>query len=220
MGNVIDREHEKLWESIETLANIDEEQATIVFKLAVERSLREIDSFTPTISAIPLSLPDHETLLKMKQLDRNIRRALNDRKREQAYEFLLDYIDLLSQATGENPEHVKRKMISSVLAKRSPRRAAHLTARHSPKPRKNTDTESLFYSTTEAARKLGLSDQTIRRMCEKGKFSEARQTEGGHWRIPKAAFITTAEQDERANQILEKIDAKNRAAGPVDEFKL
>lgn len=220
MGQIIDREHEKMWESIETLAGIDEEQATIVFKLAVERSLREIDSFTPAISAIPLSLPDHATLLEMKQLDRNIRNALKERKREKAYEFLIDYIDLLSQVTGKDPLQVRKQLISSVLAKRSRRRVHHSTPMHLMKPHKKTNLDSLFYSTSEAGRKLGLSDQTIRRMCEKGKFPEARKTEGGHWRIPKTSFITSNEQDERASRILDNIDAKNRAAGYADEFNL
>jgi len=48
-----------------------------------------------------------------------------------------------------------------------------------------------YYSTTEAAEKLGLSDQTIRRMCDKVKFKGAYKTEGGHWRIPENTFITS-----------------------------
>lgn len=221
MGHIIDREQEKMWESIETLASIDEEQATVVFKLAVERSLREIDSFTPAISAIPLSLPNHETLLEMKKLDRNIRHALKERKIEKANEFLVDYIDLLSQITGNDPVKVQKQLISSILTKRSRRRVLHVPKpMHLTKPHKKADLDSLFYSTSEAARKMGLSDQTIRRMCEKGKFPKALKTDGGHWRIPKNSFITTEEQDERANQILGKIDAKNQAAGHVDEFDL
>lgn len=221
MGYLMDHEQEKMWESIDTLASIDKEQAAVVFKLAIERSLREIDSFTPAISAIPLSLPDPETLLEMKKLDRSMRLASEERKIEKANEFLVDYINLLSQIAEKDSVQVQNQLISSILTKRSQRRALH-----SPKPvrltkpPKKADSNSLFYSTSEAAKKMGLSDQTIRRMCEKGRFPKALKTDGGHWRIPKDSFVTTDEQDERANQILKKIDAKNQAAGYADEFDL
>jgi excisionase family DNA binding protein len=47
------------------------------------------------------------------------------------------------------------------------------------------------YSSTEAAEILGVSDQTIRRWCEKRKYPDAYQTDGGHWRIPKKYFKIT-----------------------------
>jgi excisionase family DNA binding protein len=220
MGQTIDREYEKMWDSVETLAGIDKEQATVVFKLAVERPFREMDSFTPAISTIPLSLPNHEALLELKMLHGKIKEALKKQDQEKAYEFLVDYIDLLSQITGQDSQQVRKQLFSSIMAQKRRRRFQHTPkSGHLTRPHKSEDT-SLFYSTSEAARKLGLSDQTIRRMCEKEKFPTAYKTDGGHWRIPKTAFITTDEQDERANRILAKIDAKNQAAGYVDEFDL
>lgn len=57
---------------------------------------------------------------------------------------------------------------------------------------------------------LGVSDQTIRRMCERGKFKGASRAGGdGHWRIPEENFITTSEQDKKAERILQQIDKKN-----------
>lgn len=38
--------------------------------------------------------------------------------------------------------------------------------------------------TREAARRLGRSADTIRRMCEAGYFPGANRPHGGHWRIP------------------------------------
>lgn len=77
-----------------------------------------------------------------------------------------------------------------------------------------------FYTPSQVAKKLGLSGQTIRRMCEKGKFPEAYQTDGGHWKIPKHLFITTDEQDRKAAEVLERIDQKNRQAGDNETHPL
>lgn len=53
--------------------------------------------------------------------------------------------------------------------------------------------ETRRLSTTEAAKRLGYSDDKIRRMCEAGKFpNAARDGSGGHWRVPEsdlAAFL-------------------------------
>lgn len=70
------------------------------------------------------------------------------------------------------------------------------------------------------AKKLGLSGQTVRRLCDKGKFEGAYKTDGGHWKIPQDAFITTNEQDKKAESVLRRIDAKSKEAGEVDEFDL
>jgi excisionase family DNA binding protein len=42
-------------------------------------------------------------------------------------------------------------------------------------------------TTTEAGRRLGLREATIRRMCDEGKFPNAlRNGHAGHWRIPES----------------------------------
>lgn len=77
-----------------------------------------------------------------------------------------------------------------------------------------------YYKPNEVAKRLGLSDQTIRRMCENGKFKEAFKTDGGHWRIPEDDFVATRKQDRKAEQVLEHIDMKNNEVGDIDEFDL
>ncbi|MCJ7842523.1 SNF2 helicase associated domain-containing protein [Lederbergia sp. NSJ-179] len=85
----------------------------------------------------------------------------------------------------------------------------------------NVEKEEIhYYTPNEVAKKLGLSDQTIRRMCERGSFEGAYKTEGGHWKIPEDIFITTREQDEIAEEVLKQIDRKNSVTGDVDEFDL
>ncbi|MEC5424302.1 helix-turn-helix domain-containing protein [Virgibacillus sp. C22-A2] len=81
--------------------------------------------------------------------------------------------------------------------------------------------EGRYYTLSEAARKLGLSDQTIRLMCERGKFKGARLIgRNGQWRIPNENFITKREQDEDAENILRQIEKRNEKAGDIDEFDL
>lgn len=69
-----------------------------------------------------------------------------------------------------------------------------------------------FYSVKEVAIKLGLSIKTIENLCEKGRFKDAYQTDNFDWLIPVENFITSREQDERAEAVLKQIDAKNRKA--------
>ncbi|WP_088103100.1 hypothetical protein [Halalkalibacter urbisdiaboli] len=60
----------------------------------------------------------------------------------------------------------------------------------------------------------------VRRMCDRGKFPGAYQTDGGHWNIPKNVLITTEEQERKAEQLFQQIDTKNKEAGDVNEFAL
>ncbi|MGG0741224.1 hypothetical protein [Niallia taxi] len=74
-----------------------------------------------------------------------------------------------------------------------------------------------FYSVKEVAIKLGLSIKTIENMCEKGRFKDAYQTDNDDWLIPGENFITSREQFEKANEILQHIDRKNQE---VDKSEL
>ncbi|WP_019155436.1 MerR family transcriptional regulator [Robertmurraya massiliosenegalensis] len=70
----------------------------------------------------------------------------------------------------------------------------------------------------EVAKKLGLDQLTVINMCIRGRFPNAFQNENGDWLIPKSNFITTREQDERAEEVLRQIDRKNR--GGRDETEI
>lgn len=79
-----------------------------------------------------------------------------------------------------------------------------------------------YYTQSEVVNKLELSEQIITRMCEQGKFNGAKSIEGKsrQWLIPKENFVTTNEQDDIAENILQTIDIKSKKAGDVDEFDL
>lgn len=66
-----------------------------------------------------------------------------------------------------------------------------------------------MYTVSEVCKKLGLERQTVQNMCKKGIFQGAYQTEKGDWLIPEKIFVTTREQDEKAEEILQHIDKKN-----------
>lgn len=85
--------------------------------------------------------------------------------------------------------------------------------------RSSIDKSQEFYTTIEAAKKLGLSNKVIMRMCDQGKFKGASRVDG-HWRIPKVNFITSKEQDGTGEITLKNINNKNKEAGEVDEFDL
>ncbi|WP_400244936.1 helix-turn-helix domain-containing protein [Niallia sp. JL1B1071] len=75
-----------------------------------------------------------------------------------------------------------------------------------------------MYTVAEVCKKLGLDRQTVEGMCEKGKFQDAHKNENGFWLIPDYNFITSREQDERAEEVLRQIDRKNR--GDRDENEI
>ncbi|MEZ7171754.1 helix-turn-helix domain-containing protein [Sporosarcina sp. OR05] len=67
---------------------------------------------------------------------------------------------------------------------------------------------------------LHVSDQTIRRMCDAGKFPDATRTEGGHWRIPKQYFNVSLDQAREMKNELAQVRKKAQEGGEVDEFHL
>jgi len=76
--------------------------------------------------------------------------------------------------------------------------------------RLSEEVETPVYSTGEAAEIIGVSSETIRRMCEKGKFPEAEKTDGGHWRIPRKYFKLSLEEAREADQFMQTMDQKTK----------
>ncbi|QQK80458.1 helix-turn-helix domain-containing protein [Salicibibacter cibi] len=203
MMQLINQEQDHLWESVRILSQIDTEKAQAVFKATVEKSLQQVDVRLPVFVSFPLSILNEEHLCQLREIEKKMRSAYADGKTEVAYEHLGEYIQQLSQM-AEDPSGFQKKLLASLLNSRDTAAKADVD----------------YYTPNEAAKKIGLSDQTIRRMCENKKFPRAYKTQGGHWRIPQDYFVTTSEQDETAESLLERIDHKNREVGDVDEFDL
>lgn len=212
-----EREQEQLWDTVKVLTNIDKEKAETVLKTTIEKSLRLMDIHAPIISRLHFNIPDDRYLSRLKELNACISKQIAMDITENTYEQVLDYIDLVSDIT-EKPAQTSKQLLASILAENA--RKVHSDT-NSVQPIVSIEREeNHYYKPNEVAKKLGLSDQTIRRMCEKGKFKEAFRTEGGHWRIPEDNFITSPKQDKQAKEFFEHIDRKNGEVGDVDEFDL
>lgn len=230
MTHIIDHEQDKIWEGIQTLAKIDVDQARSVFKAAIERSLQQLGLRTPVISQMHLSLPSTDDLVQLQSIEKSMRNAFSNQDEEKTYELLVDYIEYLSLVVDDNSRTIRKKLLASLLLERHKgkehpemyRLSAMKTAvvKQNVSPNPTVQIESHYFTPSEVAKKLGLSGQTVRRLCDKGKFEGAYKTDGGHWKIPQDAFITTNEQDKKAESVLRRIDAKSKEAGEVDEFDL
>lgn len=220
MAATMKREQELLWDSVKTLSSIDKAKAEAVLKTTIEKSLLLLDLYTPILSSIHFSIPDEEYLLKLKEMDTRLQEQITDTALEKQYEFAVEYIDMLSGISDE-PTRTSKKILASLLAQRKRRNRLRLVKRQTVKPINAIQKGGAqYYTPNEVAKKLGLSDQTIRRMCEKGKFRGAYKTDGGHWKIPEDNFITSREQDSRAEEVFRHIERKNSELGDVDEFDL
>jgi excisionase family DNA binding protein len=220
MTRLIDQEQEQMWESVEILSQIDMEKAKTVLKATIEKAFRQLNIATPILSTIRLSARSFDHLTNLRETEKKMREAYGHQEREKAYEYLVDYIEQLSELIEEDSVVTRNKLYASLLFQ-SRRKPYKLHVKPFPAASSVSVKEGkVYYKPSEVAKKLGLSDQTIRRMCEKGKFQGAYKTDGGHWRIPQDAFITTPEQDQRASEVLHRIDLKNKEVGNVDEFHL
>ncbi|WP_100012406.1 helix-turn-helix domain-containing protein [Lentibacillus sediminis] len=214
------QERAQMWESVEILSQIDEDKAKTIFKVTIEQTIQRFHIDSPIFSNVPLRFPDLKHLALLRETEEKMEQAFAKQERERAYEYLIEYVELISQLAEGDPVMWQKKILASLLAasKKSNWSITDEQIRESPVLYGQRETR--FYTTNQTAKKLGLSDQTIRRMCENGKFTGAYKTEGGHWRIPGSEFITSDAQDKEAEEILKQIDKKNREAGDVDEFNL
>lgn len=78
------------------------------------------------------------------------------------------------------------------------------------------------YTTGDVAKILGVSKETVRRMCENGRFPEAHKTNGRHWRIPNKYFKINVNEAEKAKQFMEPLDRKTKEqlGESVDDLEL
>jgi excisionase family DNA binding protein len=206
-------DHEKvLWDTVVLLKQQDyNENAKAVFKFLVERTFTLLRQPTDFLEGSNIEIPSLNQYETFRHLDREIRLYLKKNQIERANELLIDYIELLSHIIPDVDAKTMQKQI-----------LAHLLTSHF-KTADIDESRVLFvekkdtFTTTEAAEILNVSDQTMRRWCEKGKYPEAYQTEGGHWRIPKKYFKVDLEQARNRNEFSRKLDEINRQAGEVDE---
>ncbi|KFZ32569.1 hypothetical protein JS44_01470 [Anoxybacillus flavithermus] len=102
MTRAIDREQEYMWDSVYILSQIHSEKAKAVFKAAIE-NLLATRAYTPCFSTIRFSLPNEEHLSRLRDIEKKMREAYTTKEQEKAYEYLVDYIEQLSEiAEGDS----------------------------------------------------------------------------------------------------------------------
>jgi excisionase family DNA binding protein len=81
----------------------------------------------------------------------------------------------------------------------------------------DTIEQAEVHTSTEVTEIIGVSDQTIRRWCEQGKYPGAYQTKGGHWRITKKYFKVSLEEARKRNAFEQDLNDLNAKYGEVNE---
>lgn len=197
-------EQEKLLDTVALLTKEDHRaEAKVVIKASIEQTFHSLNHPTDILRDMEFDVPSSEVLDRIRVFTRHIYQHLQLRDYKAANKFFIEYLELLSQlANKQDP----KELLSTLLA-------YHALGKLQGSVHESMGTyrveQKEYYSTLEVAKKLGLSDQTIRRHCEKGVYKGAYQTDGGHWRIPARLFKTTLEQDRKAEEFLEYLDRKS-----------
>ncbi len=216
-----------LWKSVYVLVQGQHhEEAIEVLKTIAQQAINSIGG---QVSATDLpsnihSKVDEVEITDIISLAKQINELVLQKNQMKASSLMSDYIERVisllfsSQADVEN---FKREILISIIHKRMKEQSA-ASLIHEPNAQVVEYKESEYVTTKEAAVIGGVTDQTIRRWCEKGKFPEAFQTEGGHWRIPQKYLKTNSNQAESAEKWIRKLDnnTKNHIGEAIDEFDI
>jgi excisionase family DNA binding protein len=206
-------------------------EAFEVIRVIAVQTLQSISgaSVFPAFS-IPLTKTlDEKEILSMQSMSNEIDELIQQKEMERAADRIIDYlgriIHLFSESQTEAEDMYKKVVKALIESKMTNSDSVQFSKISEPAEiyKVNTDYTNRDYATTsEAAEIGGVSDQTIRRWCEKGKFPGAYQTEGGHWRIPQKLFKVTLQQAREADAWMKKVDEDTRRqlGDDIDEFDI
>lgn len=181
--------------------------------------------------SIPLNKSiDEKEVLSLQSLSHEIDQLIEQKEKERAVERITEYlgkiINLFSESQTEAETMYKSVVKALIESKIKDSVSDEISKIYEPAEIYRLDTKEYtnrdYATTSEAAELGGVSDQTIRRWCEKGKFPGAYQTEGGHWRIPQKLFKVTLQQARDANAFMKTVDEDTRRqlGDDIDEFDL
>lgn len=169
-----------LWDSVLTLLRAREaEQALSVLKKAAEGTFSVIHVSPDFLDAAKMHVPTLAQVVQLKELDIKIKQSLENGRFDETSRCFVQFAERLDELfqTSRKPE-IEMALYQVILRMLY----VHET------PNLYIHEKKAMYTTSEAAEKLNVSDQTIRRMCENDKFPGAYKTDGGHWRIPSRYF--------------------------------
>ncbi|KAA9013841.1 helix-turn-helix domain-containing protein [Niallia endozanthoxylica] len=209
-----EREEEILWDTVTILKEQNLfENASVLFKTLIERTFLTLKLPTKFLEDIKIDLPSNEVVNLIRILDKKIYQSLKSSDTTLAYESFVEYILKLSEIV---PETDGKKIIAKILAEQTQNyNENHMAVAELTIPITVEHTEA--YTSTEAAEIIGVTDQTIRRWCEKGKYPGAFQTEGRHWRIPKKYFKISIEEARKRKAFEQELNEFNAQYGEANE---
>jgi excisionase family DNA binding protein len=216
-----------LWNTVGVLTQESKfSEAKTILKLISEQTFESmkipVEVFSSVAKILPTPRPFNlDSMEKFKQLDYQLREL---QKKQQVLEVeeqeikhrLIEYVDALSEVLGEEKtDQLRKELLANLISITTDQLISPV------QPVMLDQTE--IYSTSEASEILGVSDQTIRRMCEAGRFPGAyRIGDRGNWKIPKKHFKITLEEARRGKQQMHPVDEKTRhvMGDSTDEFDI
>ncbi|WP_054029167.1 helix-turn-helix domain-containing protein [Bacillus sp. FJAT-28004] len=197
---------DKGWKTVSLLVqenHISESEA--VFKAMLDRTLLRLQLPASIIEDHEFSVPDNPTLEQIGEWDLQTQYLLKSGKYEEAMVSFTKMLPLISGLAKVEPSDLIAQILTAILEASNQTNKYFAPAAIMVREIA-TDTENKYCTTSQAAERLGIHVQSVRRLCEAGRFRGAYQTDGGHWRIPNTAFRTTEEQDKQAKETLERLD--------------
>lgn len=169
-----------LWDSVLTLLRAREaEQALSVLKKAAEGTFSVIHVSPDFLDAAKMHVPTLAQVVQLKELDIKIKQSLENGRFDETSRCFVQFAERLDELFQKSRKPEIEMALYQVILRML---YVHET------PNLYTHEKKAMYTTSQAAEKLNVSDQTIRRMCENDKFPGAYKTDGGHWRIPSRYF--------------------------------
>ena len=201
-----DNDEKMLWETVTLLKDENHhEHALVVFKNRIKKTFGLLNQPTYMLEDLNIEVPSDDVLQKFQLLDSEIYKHLVKHELEMAHEQFIDYVDLLSQVVPGEKETLQKRILAQLLAPN------FSEVEHSSAVKEEV------YTSSEVAEIVGVSDQTIRRWCEKGKYPEAQKTRGGHWRIPEKYFRVSLESARQRSSFEKQLNQFNKVQEEVDE---
>jgi excisionase family DNA binding protein len=220
---MVQRHHDDalLWDSALALVQAGKpDLAVSVLRKAIEGSFAIVNQSSEFLNRVTIKTPTEKQIHSLKAFDAAIQQAVKNGHFEEAGDRYTKYLETLLSIFEEGESAEIQKMFFGQLLKTSyqSKEKADLAKEQAA----TYTTGAKVYTTTEAAEMIHVSDQTIRRMCEKGKFPGAYKTDGGHWRVPSKYFKITPEEARIREEGMASIDRKTKemVGKDIDEFNV
>lgn len=213
------QEELSLWDAVTELMRTGNADLAIpVLRKAIKGPFSAIQDPLECLDRVSIKVPSEEQLQSLKAFDYAIQQALAHHNFDEAGDRYSRYIDALQDIFEDGESGDMKKKLLGQLLKNSCESQNYVHEQQAPYTTADTKT----YTTSEVAEILNVSDQTVRRVCDKGKFPEAYKTDGGHWRVPRKYFKVTPEEAKTRKMGLAIIDQKTKeiAGDDIDEFNV